>query len=152
MLRGRGSRVKSRYQSLALYRGQAYVPTIGEPPSGTFWEVDPVAVVEASEAELAPVLTERLAQGHVRIKEWYRGDPPRKSVVQVAARSRSWIGFARRSVRFSLFRAEAFWSLGVGEGPQADYVENHHLPLEATGAELTRAILAVAAQRPLWRG
>ncbi len=142
--------VMHRYQSFALYRGRAYVPTMGKTPMGLLGEIDPVAVLEPTREGLASVLADRLVRKPVNIPEWFRGDKPLKNVVQAAAKSRSWIGFARGSLRFALIETDGFWEVSVAEGSSPDDVEKVNLPRSSGPEGLTEAVLEVASRRGGW--
>ena len=139
-----------RYQSLAFYGGHVYVPTMGKAPSGLLWEVEPVTVLMPEQGALTAVLGTRLATEPKAVKEWLRGDPPGKNVVQVEAKCRSWISFARRSLRFGLVETGESWQVSVSEGPTPDDAEECHLPPGSSPEELAGAVLAVAQRRRIW--
>jgi hypothetical protein len=143
--------VMHRYQSLGLYHGQAFVPTMGKAPSGLLREIEPVAILEPTQNALAATLSERLSTKPTAVREWYRGDSPLKSVVQLAARSRSWLGFARESLRFALIETDAFWEVSVGEGASPDDVELKRLPSSCLPGDLAAVVLEVAQRRPIWQ-
>jgi hypothetical protein len=139
-----------RYQSLALYRGRAYVPTMGKTPMGLLREIEPVAVLEPTREGLVSVLADRLVRKPAEVPEWFRGDKPLKNAVQAAAKSRSWIGFARGSLRFALIEADNLWQVSVAEGPSPDDVEKVSLPRASGPGTLTETVLEVASRRGGW--
>jgi hypothetical protein len=140
-----------RYQTLALYRGRAYVPTIGMTPAGVIREIEPVAVTEPTHKALVSALADRLVRRPVEVPEWLRGSRPLTNAVQLAAKSRSWIGFARRSLRFALIETEEGWEVSVGEGSSPDDVEQATLPRSSGPEVLAGAVLEVASRREVWR-
>lgn len=140
-----------RYQSLALYRGRAYVPTMGMTPMGVLREIEPVAIIEPTHERLVSVLADRLGHRPAEVPEWFPGDRPLKNAVQVAAKSRSWIGFARRSLRFALIETDEAWDLSVGEGPSPEDAEQARLPRTSGPEALARAVLEVASRRGGWQ-
>jgi len=140
-----------RYQSLAMFGRHVFVPTMGKAPSGLLREIDPIAILEPTQEALSAILSERLDTKPITVREWYRGDPPLASVVQLAAKCRSWIGFARQSLRFALIETEDFWEVSVGEGASPDDVERKRLPREALPHDLARVVLEVAQRRPVWQ-
>ncbi len=139
-----------RYQSLAFYAGRVYIPTMGKAPSGLLWEVDPVAVLVPEHQALASAIGTHLMAEPKAVQDLSPGDPPGKSVVQVAAKCRSWIAFARRSLRFALIETDESWQVSVGEGPTPDDVEESHLPPLSGPDELAGAVLDVAQRRRIW--
>jgi hypothetical protein len=139
-----------RYQSLAFYGGRAFIPTMGKAPSGLLWEVEPVTVLTPERQALAAVFGHRLVVEPKAVKDWSRGDPPGKSVVQVAAKCRSWIAFARGSLRFALIESDESWQVSVSEGPTPDDVENRYLPAASGPEELASAVMDVAQKRTIW--
>jgi hypothetical protein len=140
-----------RYQSLALHDGHAFVPTMGKAPSGLLREIDPVAILEPTQVALTDVLAKRLSTAPHPVREWYRGEPPMKSVVQVAAKSRSWLAFARHSLRFALIETDEFWEVSVGEGPTPADVEQKRLAPSSVPSDLAAAVLEIAQRRPIWQ-
>lgn len=143
--------VMHRYQSLALYRGRAYVPTMGMTPMGVLREIEPVAIIEPTHKGLVSVLVDRLGNSPAEVSEWIPGESRSKNAVQVAAKSRSWIGFARRSLRFALIETDEAWEVSVGEGPSPDDVEQASLPRTSGPEALAGAVLKVAARRGGWQ-
>jgi hypothetical protein len=124
---------------------------MGQAPSGLFYEIEPVAILEPTQHALADVLAKRLSAMPQPVREWYRGDPPMKSVVHAAAKSRSWSAFARQSLRLALIETDEFWEVSVGEGPTPADAERQRLPRTSLPSDLAEAVLEVAKRRTIWR-
>jgi hypothetical protein len=88
-----------RYHTIWFRSGKAYVPTIGSPPSGMFFELDPVEAIEPGEGQVERAVQAALLRPAVAIKERSRFDDdwPKHSVVQVAAGYKSWKSFVRNA-------------------------------------------------------
>lgn len=142
-----------RYQTLWFRNGLAYLPSIGAPPSGMFFEVDPVNAFEPTLESLAEVLDRALpAQPQpLRERSRYGGDWPKQSVVQTAAGYRSWASFAKGSLRIALIETREGWQVSVGEGPSSDDVENRLLDSGASTRDIATVIMEIIAPRPIWK-
>ena len=124
---------------------------MGQAPSGLLYEIEPVAILEPTQHALADALAKRLSALPQPVREWYRGDPPMKSAVQGAAKSRSWVAFARQSLRFALIETDEFWEVSVGEGSSSADAERKRLPRTSLPSDLVEAVLEVAQRRTIWR-
>jgi hypothetical protein len=142
-----------RYQTIWFRAGKAYLPTIGSPPSGMFFELDPVEIVEPNSERLEAAVTAALQRSAVPLKERSRFDPdwPKQSVVQMAAGYKSWRSFVQRALRIALIEAPDGWHVAVGEGTSAQDVEDVRMPVTSTTQELAGCVREVASRRQIWR-
>lgn len=139
------------YQSFALYGGRLYFPTIGATPNGVQWEIEPVKVMAPDREALTGALEQAFSRKPQKVREYLPGDPPMKSPVQVAARCRSWISFARGSLRYSVCQSDSAWVIRIYAGPTPDETESRALPRESPPSELAAVALELADRYPLWR-
>jgi hypothetical protein len=139
------------YQSFALYEGQVYFPTIGVTPNGVYREIDPVWVAPVTRQAIADALRHAFALKRPTVREYHRGDPAMKSPVQIAAKCRSWISFARASLRYGIGQGKQAWFVSVSAGPTRDDTETRELPLEASPDALAGVAIELADRYPLWR-
>jgi len=142
-----------RYQTVWFRKGKAFFPTIGSPPSGMFFELEPVAVLDPTVDSIEEALHAALQREPVRIPERSRFDTtwPKESVVQVRAGFSSWKAFAKSALSMAVMEAPDSWHISVGEGASPDTVEDVRLPLAAAPRQIAEAILEVAERRPVWR-
>ena len=142
-----------RYQTIWFRKGRALVPTIGSPPSGMFFELEPVAVIEPTTEAIEVVLTAAFARQPVSLPERSRFDPgwPKQSVVQVKAGYKSWRSFVQRALRIALIEAPDGWHLAIGEGASPQDVEDISMPVNVTLRQLAEQVMEVASRRGIWR-
>jgi hypothetical protein len=142
-----------RYQTIWFRAGKAYLPTIGQPPSGLFFELDPVAVIDEPSVEsLEHALGRALETPPVPVRERspFASDWP-DSVIQVRAGFKSWRSFAQAALNISLGRTEEVWFITTFEGPSKEEVETKTLPKNSSLSQLAEATMEVASRRTLWR-
>jgi hypothetical protein len=142
-----------KYQTVWFRKGKAFLPTIGTPPSGMFFEVEPVTVLEPTVDSIEEALRGALQRPAVRVSERSRFDStwPKESVVQARAGFSSWKAFAKAALSIAVMEAPDCWHISVGEGASPDTVEDVRLPLASSPRDLAKAILEIAGRRPLWR-
>ena len=141
-----------RYQTIWFRDGKAYLPTIGSPPSGMFFELDPVETLEPTPERIEAAITAALQRPTVPLKERSRFDTdwPKQSVVQLAAGYKSWKSFVERALRIALVEAPDGWHVAVGEGASTQDVEDVKMPATSTPRELAARVKEVASQRKIW--
>jgi hypothetical protein len=142
-----------RYQTIWLRNGRAYLPAIGCPPSGMFFEVDPVTSFELTPVVLERELKAAIDREPVRLPERSRagGSWPKQSVVQQAAMFKSWKTFAKAALRIALVETESAWVVAVGEGESPEDVESVTLSRDASLGELAGTVWEIINRRTIWR-
>jgi hypothetical protein len=89
---------------LYLRSGKAYIPTVAKTTDGFFLEVEPVAVVDPSDAStLERELASRLAQGTPTVPTPSRDNFP-KPVVLTHAGVKSWATFQKKATVWAVDR------------------------------------------------
>lgn len=141
-----------RYQPIWFRGGKAYVPTIGSPPSGMFFELDPVMVLDPSPEAIEGALRSALDRIPVAMPERSRfgGGWPSESVVQRKAAYKTWKAFAKSALSVALLELPGNWQISVGEGSSPETVEEVSVPMNATYRHVAEEIMRIAARRPIW--
>ena len=86
---------------LYLRRGRVFIPTSGLVPGGPYRDIEPVAVVEVSDADgLRQAFRETIARGNPPLPPYPRPYPP--PVVVKYAGVKSWAAFARGALPWSI--------------------------------------------------
>jgi hypothetical protein len=86
---------------LYLRKGKVFIPTFGRVPGGPYRDIEPVAVVDVSNAEdLRRAFRETIARGNPPIGPYPRPNPP--PVVVKYAGVKSWGAFARGALPWSI--------------------------------------------------
>jgi hypothetical protein len=86
---------------LYLRKGKVFIPTFGRVPGGPYRDIEPVAVVDVSNAEdLRRAFRETIARGNPPIGPYPRPSPP--PVVVKYAGVKSWGAFARGALPWSI--------------------------------------------------
>lgn len=81
---------------LYLRKGRVFIPTFGRVPGGPYRDIEPVAVVDVSNADgLRQSFRETIARGNPPVGPYPRPNPP--PVVVKHAGVKSWGAFARRA-------------------------------------------------------
>ena len=79
---------------LYLRKGKVFIPTLGHVPRGPYRDIEPVTVVDVSDADgLHQAFRETIARGNLPIGPYPRRNPP--PVVLKYAGVKSWAAFAR---------------------------------------------------------
>ncbi len=144
--------VEVLYQTIWLRSGRAYIPTIARPPSGVFFEVEPVEIIEPVQQAFVTAVRRCLSGTFVRVRERDRfvsTDWP-MSVVQKAAGFRSWRGFARQCLSMALIRNADKWQVSVGDGG-ADEVESVVMPMESSVDSIAEIMAEISERHPQWK-
>ena len=144
-----------RYQTMWLRGGNLYVPTIGRPPSGVFFEIDPVLTLAPTRDSLNYVVERCISRHYAVIKERDRFSPedwPKMSVVQKAAGAKTWKAFAKNSLSLAMIGVDTGWEISVGQGNDPADVETIRLGPVAGQDELVEELLNVIVRRPIWKG
>jgi hypothetical protein len=86
---------------LYLRKGKVFIPTFGRVPGGPYRDIEPVAVVDVSNADdLRRAFRETIARGNPPIGPYPRHNPP--PVVVKYAGVKSWGAFARGALPWSI--------------------------------------------------
>ena len=86
---------------LYLRTGKVFIPTFGRVPGGPYRDIEPVAVVDVSNAEdLRRAFRETIARGNPPVGPYPRPNPP--PVVVKCAGVKSWGAFARGALPWSM--------------------------------------------------
>jgi hypothetical protein len=86
---------------LYLRKGKVFIPTFGRVPGGPYRDIEPVAVVDVSNADdLRRAFRETIARGNPPIGPYPRPNPP--PVVVKYAGVKSWGAFARGALPWSI--------------------------------------------------
>lgn len=143
----------TRYQTLWFRRGKLFLPSIGRTPSGMFFEVAPVKVLEPQNEVLCRELERSLSAPPqvVPDRPRYGGGWPTISVVQAAAGLESWSSFAKRALGIAIIETPAKWQLSAGKGTSQEDVENVELEKTVPLSQLADEVMALADRWPIWR-
>jgi hypothetical protein len=80
--------------NLYLRKGKVFIPTLGRVPGGPYRDIEPVTVVDVSDADgLHQAVRETIARGNLPVGPYPRPNPP--PVVLKHAGVKSWGAFAR---------------------------------------------------------
>ena len=141
------------YQTIWLRSGKAYIPTIGRPPSGMFFELEPVEIIEPTRDAFGMAVSRCRSGTFVRVRERDRfvaADWP-MSVVQRAAGFRSWRSFARKCLSLALVRGADKWQITAGEGGEND-AETVSLAFDSSDELIVEAMVAISEHYTQWKG
>jgi hypothetical protein len=94
-------KVKNLYCHLYLRKGKVFIPTCGRVPRGPYRDIEPVAVVDVSDADgLRRAFRETIARGILSVGPYPRPNPP--PVVLKHAGVKGWGTFARDALPWSI--------------------------------------------------
>jgi hypothetical protein len=96
--------------SVYLRKGEVFIPTLGHVPRGPYRDIEPVAVVEVSDAEgLRRAFRETIARGNPPVGPYPRPNPP--PVVVKHAGVKSWGAFARGASTWLVKQQEELYQI-----------------------------------------
>ena len=141
-----------RYQSLWLREGKLYLPTMGKTPFGLYTEVEPVEILPPELGALVPRLEVALKREPPPTPDPPAGASWPTSVVQKAARQKSWLAFSKAALGIALIESEAGWDVAgtIAKGREPLEVEKISVGRTESAQVLGEAVLALAGRWSIW--
>ena len=108
---------------LYLRKGRVFIPTSGLVPGGPYRDIEPVAVIEVSDADgLRQAFRETIARGNPPPPPYPRPYPP--PVVVKYAGVKSWAAFARGALPWSIEEENGIFQIIGRRRTQDGWVED----------------------------
>lgn len=100
--------------SVYLRDGTAFIPTVVRTDAGFFLEVDPVAVISATDADaLQKAINQAIGRGNPKVPTPTRANFP-KPVILKYAKVKSWSAFERNCLSWSIAEKDGVYQLKQG--------------------------------------